>query len=384
MRMYLGRLSLIACLLLLPGGVAVPGEKDKPPAVPVSQPLQRNVTDHLDFTGRAEAAVTVTIRARVTGYLEKTRFKEGAEVRQGDVLFEIDPRPYQAEYDLANAKLALSEAKLRRATAELDQAKKLVQTKVISEGEVVKLGASRDEAEAAVRAAQASLTAAKLTLGFTRVVAPRDGVIGRSLLAPGNLVRADDTVLAEIVSTDPVYVYFDVDERRLLTLIDGGKLVKAGGDKIRVLAALPGEDGYPHEGVLDFVDNRVNPETGTIRMRGVFANPGAAPGGRKMVPGMYVRVRLPRGEPHPALLVADAAILADQGQKFLYVVDADNRVQRRDVTVGPPEPGGLRVIASGLKGGEWVAVGNQQRVRPQQVVRPERIAMPTTAGAEKK
>jgi multidrug efflux system membrane fusion protein len=361
------------------GGAAFAQPGGEPPVIPVSQPVKRQITDFMDFSGRTEAVTRVDIRARVGGFLVKTAFKEGGEVRQGDLLFEIDPRPYQAELEQAVAALALSEVRLKRLTMDFQRAKRLAVTKAISQEELDKIAGDVAEGEAALRVPRAAVDVAKLRLSFTKVSAPCDGVIGRSRLAPGNLVKADETALTEIVSQDPMYVYFEMDERKLLDLhraIDIGRLKRAADGKLRLLMALTGDKGYPHTGELNFIDNRLNPITGAVTARGVFANPKGAAGERLMMPGMLARVRLPIGDPHPALLVTDRAIKTDQGAKLVYVVDAHNKAEVRRITIGALQDDALREIVDGLKEDDWVVVGGMSKLRAPMLVRPEKIPMP--------
>jgi RND family efflux transporter MFP subunit len=246
------------------------------------------VPDHADFTGRTEAAAAVELRARVTGYLDRVLFKDGDRVRKGQVLFEIDPRPYRAELDAARAKLARARARLKLAAANLRRAQALAPGRGVSREEYDKVVLERDEAQAAARLAEVGLDLARLRLEFTRVSSPLDGRVGRRLLDAGNLVKADETLLATVVGEGPVYVYFDVDERTALRLLDGGKF-KAG---LPVAVGLATDKGFPRRGTVDFVDNRVNPTTGMLRMRATLANADGV-----LVPGLFVRVRLTQGRP---------------------------------------------------------------------------------------
>jgi RND family efflux transporter MFP subunit len=280
-------LAFLGFVVPLGAGVIHGGDKTEP---------------YVDFTGHIDAVNRVEIRARVSGYLTKAAFKEGGVVRQGDVLFEIDPRPYQAELDRAIAALAASEARVKREAANVKQSQKLETNRIIGPQEVRNNQLTLSEAEANVRVAQAAVEAAKLNVAFTRVAAPCDGVIGRSLLAPGNLVKGDGTVLAEIVSEDPMYVYFNIGEATLLRLrraAKDNKLKAVAEGEVRLQVGLADEDGFPHVGTLRFVDNRVNPATGSIVARGVVPNPRGPNGMRLLVPGMSVRVRLPLTESAP-------------------------------------------------------------------------------------
>jgi multidrug efflux system membrane fusion protein len=326
------------------------------------------VTDYESFTGRTEAVSTVALHARVSGYLLQTPFREGSEVKKGDLLFVLDARPYQAKVEQAEAALALAEGRVRRAEVESKRAKALFDRKAISQEDFDRTANARAEGEAESRVAKAALTAAKLTLDFAHVRAPLDGRIGRRLVDPGNLVRADETVLATLVSLDPIYVYFDMDERTFLRL-RGAKL-KRPQDGPLVLMGLPGEEGYPHRGTIDFVNNVVNPTTGTVTMRAVLPNPMSPRRGPLLAPGLSVRVRLPVGVPYKALLVPDEAVLSDQGERFVYVVNAKEVVERRPVRVGSLH-GDWRVVKGGLQVEDRVVTGGLQRLRPGMAVRPK-------------
>ncbi|AGA31507.1 efflux RND transporter periplasmic adaptor subunit [Singulisphaera acidiphila] len=361
-----------------PTAVAPP----QPPVIPVSRPVEREVTEYADFTGQTDAVQAVDIRPRVTGYLVKMLFKEGADVKAGDTLFVIDPRPYKAQLDQAEGQVNLYQAQLKLAKIVFarDQAINLRVANSISQEHLEQDLAAVEEADARVKAFEKNMEAYKLNHDFTKVISPIDGHVSRYYLTLGNLVNQDQTLLTTVVSQDPMYAYFDVDEPTLLRLrraINQGKLnpPKPGVD-LPVLMGLQGEDGFPHQGVLNFVDNQVNPTTGSISVRGVFPNP-KPPGGIQLLsPGMFVRIRLPIGKPHLALLVIDRAIASDQGLKYVYVVDTKNNVQYRRVTTGPLQENGLRVITQGLERDEWVVVGGLQQVNPRMHVQPERIPMP--------
>jgi multidrug efflux system membrane fusion protein len=241
-----------------------------------------------------------------------------------------------------------------------------------------------DQAAAQVKAAEATVEVYKLNLEFTQVTSPIDGQVSRYFYVVGNLVTQDQTMLTTVVSVDPIYAYFDMDERTILrirTAINEGK-IKAAADRsdIPVEMGLEGEDGFPHRGSLDFVNNVVNPSTGTIAVRGLFPNPKPPNGRRLLNPGMFVRIRLPIGQPHPALLVIDRAVGSDQGLKYVYVVDGENKIQYRRVTLGPLQDDGLRVIDAGLKPDDRVVVGALQQLRPRMDVDPEEGPMPTAVG----
>jgi multidrug efflux system membrane fusion protein len=341
---------------------------------PVSKPLHREVTDYVEFTGRTNAIESVNIIPRVTGYLTKMPFKEGAEVKEGDLLFEIDPRPYQAQLDQAMGQVSLYQAQLQlaRTTLARDQAAR----GAVSPQQIDQDLAAVEEAKARVKAFEASTEVYKLNLAFTKVKAPIDGQVGRRYLTVGNLVNQDQTLLTTVVSLDPMYVYFDMDESTLTSIrqaINEGRIQQPKNGKIPVNMGLPGEIHYPRHGEIDFVNNQVNPNTGSIAVRGVFENPKPPNGVRLMAPGMFVRIQLPIGEKHPALLVIDRAITSDQGIKYVYVVNSENKVEAKQISVGALQDDGLRVITEGLNGDEWVVVGGLQQVRPGMIVQTERL-----------
>jgi multidrug efflux system membrane fusion protein len=245
--------------------------------------------------------------------------------------------------------------------------------------------AAVEEAEAQIKASQSSMEVYHLNVDFTRVTSPIDGQVSRYYLTRGNLVNQDQTLLTTVVSLDPMYAYFDMDEPTLLRIrraITEGRIKLPERGTVPVMMGLQGEQGYPHEGTINFINNQVNPTTGSILVRGVFANSKPATGARLLSPGMFVRIRLPIGQPHPELLVIDRAVGSDQGLKFVYVVDDKNLVQYRRVTTGPLQEDGLRVISDGLKQDEWVVVGALQQVRPRTEIRPERMPMPTLGPTE--
>jgi RND family efflux transporter MFP subunit len=350
-----------------------------PPEVVVAEPVRREITEFEEFTGRTEAVDTVDIRARVSGYLDKVHFKEGEEVREGDLLFEIDPRPYQAEFARTEANLIQVEAHLRRLDADFSRARHLLPKRAISQEEFDKMGGDRAEAEAAVGVAKASVDVAKLNLKFTKVYSPVAGRISRHLIDRGNLVKADDTLLTTIVSLDPMYAYFDIDERTLLKLrrLGGGALKPVAEKDMPLQLGLADEDDYPHVGKIDFVDNRVDPNTGTLRVRGIFSNPD-----RILTPGLFVRIHVPISKPHYANLVPEKALGTDQGQKFLFVVSPANEVVYRRVRTGVLAEG-FRVVEDGVRPGERFIVSGLQRVRPGNKVTPKKEKEPELAAGGK-
>jgi multidrug efflux system membrane fusion protein len=350
------------------------------PAVPVSKPVEHEITDYVDFTGRTDAVEAVDIRPRVSGYLVKMPFKEGAEVKKGDLLFEVDPRPYQAQLDQAKAQVELYKAQYQLAKATYERDVPLLANRAISPQELDQAKASVDEAAARIKAYEASLEVYKLNLDFTKITSPIDGQVSRYYLTLGNLVNQDQTLLTTVVSLDPIYAYFEMDEPTVLRIrraINEGKIQPPENGVSTLLMGLQGEEGYPHVGTVNFVNNQVNPTTGSISVRGVFPNPKPERGNRVLAPGMFARIRLPVGRPHKALLVIDRAIGSDQGLKYVYVLDADNKVQQRRITTGALQDDGLRVINDGLKPDDWVVVGGLLQIRPRAEVKAERIPMPS-------
>jgi multidrug efflux system membrane fusion protein len=367
--------------------------------VPVSKPVKRQVTDCVDYTGRTAAINSVDIRPRVTGYLTKMPFKEGAEVkgpkyeasgkltREGDLLFQIDPRPYQALEDQAAAQVNLNQAKLKLAQANNTRARTVASREpgAFSQQELDTYLAQELEASAAVKASRASLEVYKLNRSFCEVTSPIDGQISRYYYTLGNLVNQDMTPLTTVVSVDPMYAYFDMDERTVLELrkrVNAGELeAPKEGEDIPVFMGLEGEKDYRHRGSINFINNQVNPQTGTITVRGVFDNPKPDNGRRILVPGMFVRIHLPIGKPHDALLVADRAIGSDQGLKFVYVVDKEDKPRYRRVTTGALQEDGLRVV-EGIEADDRVAVGSLPQIQPNTKVDPEETDMPTIGAGE--
>jgi multidrug efflux system membrane fusion protein len=383
----------VSCLLLLALGgcqqsTATAVAPPPPLIVPVSQPVQREVTDFVDFTGRINAVQSVDVRPRVTGYLTRMPFKEGAEVKAGDLLFEVDPRPYMAQVDAYHAQVSLYQAqlKLARTVYNRDVGINSRVSNSISQQQLDQDRAAMDEADARVQSAVKNSELSELNLEFTKIVSPIDGQVSRYYLTVGNLVNEDQTLLTTVVSLDPIYTYFDMDEPTLLrirTAINQGRIERDddGSIALPVLMGLQGEEEFPHQGSVNFFDNQVNPTTGSISVRGVFANPKPPKGGvRLLSPGMFVRIRLPIGAPHRALLVIDRAVSSDQGMKFVYVLDSQDKVQYRRVTTGAQQTDGLRVIEEGLKPDDWVITSGLLQVRPRMKVEAERVPMPTLAG----
>jgi RND family efflux transporter MFP subunit len=372
---------VLGLCLVLTGCARAPSEAPAaaPTPVTVSYPVARYVTDYADFTARTAAVDSVEVRARVWGYLDKVNFKEGALVKKGDVLFEIDPRTYQAALAQAEGNLASMDARLTRLNADLARVGRLLSSRAVAPEEYEKIAGDRGETAASLEALKATVQQARLDLEYTKVIAPVGGRVSRYLVTPGNLIQSGQnsggTLLTTVVSVDPIYAYYDVDERtvqRVARLIREGKVKWARKTEWPVSLGLATEEGFPHQGTVNFVDNQVNPKTGTLRVRGVFPNKDEA-----LSPGFFARVRVPLGPPHKALLVTDRALDNDQGQKVLYVVKQNNEVVSRPVRLGALHDG-LREIADGLKPDERVIVNGLQQVRPGVTVEPKLVAMPTS------
>ncbi len=350
-----------------------------PPQVTVATPLVRKITDWDEYTGRLAAVESVEIRARVTGYLQSVHFQDGALVKRGDLLFVIDPRPYQAALDGARA--AHNRAGVQQASAarDLERGQGLVASRVISDRDLDALTSTKLAADAALAVAAAAEKAAALNLGFTRITAPISGRVGRRFVTVGNLVTGegnDTTLLTTLVSGDPIHVYFSADERAFLRytrLAEQGIRPSSRTVANPVRLQLADEQGFPHEGVMDFVDNRLDEATGTMQGRAIFANPTG-----DLTPGLFGRLQLLGEGPYEALIVPDQAIGTDQAQRLVYVVGADNVVTPQPVTLGR-SLGALRVVRSGLKPTDRVVINGIQKVRPGAVVNPVEGQIPEPA-----
>jgi RND family efflux transporter MFP subunit len=320
----------------------------------------------------------VELRPRVSGYIESVAFREGAEVRKGEVLFVIDRRPYEAALKRARAELLRAESAARQAQTEQERAVKLLALRALSQEEFDARTSGSEKAAADVQAAQAAVDAAQLDLEFTQVRAPISGVVGKAEITTGNFVAAGDTVLTKLVSIDPVYVRFDGDEAAYLRQAQYDRVQHAAGDgkPQTVWVGLANEDGHPHQGVMVFTDNELDAQTGTIRARARLSNRD-----RLFTPGLFARVKLGEGATHSAILIEDRAVGTDQTRRFVYVVNADNSLEFRQVELGSLHEG-LRVVRSGLTPGERIVVNGLMRVRPGITVAPEMVAMRVPAGEQ--
>jgi RND family efflux transporter MFP subunit len=352
--------------------------------VVVSPPIERAVIDHLDFTGRTQARDAVQLRARIGGYLEKINFTDGADVKEGQVLFEIDDRAYRAQRDLAQAEVKLAEARVLQAVAEYERVRRLRGVQASTQEELEQRARTRNTTQATLDEAKDDLHQAELNLDYTQVKAPFGGRADRANVTVGNLVSADSdhaTVLTRIIVLEPMYVYFAVDEPTLLMLrqrVREGTLKSAKEKPPEVLLGVGKGSDHPFRGTIDFISNSVDPSTGTLTVRGSFPNKD-----RFLRPGVFARVRVPVGDPRPALLISDDAVGTNQGQRYVYIVSDKNEVVYRPVTLGAWSDG-LRIVEDGLKPSDRVVVGEAMlRVRPGLTVVPSEGKMvPAPAARE--
>ena len=349
------------------------------PAVSAADVVVKSISQWDSFNGRIEAVESVQLRPRVSGYIDKVNYTDGQEVKKGEVLFTIDDRTYRAALEQAQANLARAKTQASLAQSEANRTDKLVNTNVVSREEWEQRRSAATQAQADIRAAQAAVDAAQLNLDFTKVTAPIDGRASRALITSGNLVTAGDTasVLTTLVSQKTVYVYFDVDESTYLhyqNLARSGQGASSNHTALPVEIGLTGEEGYPHQGKVDFLDNQLTPSTGTIRMRALLDN-----AQRQFTPGLFARVRLPGSAEFKATLIDDKAVLTDQDRKYVYIVDKEGKAQRRDITPGRLADG-LRIVRQGLNPGDKVIVEGLQKVfMPGMPVNAKTVAMTSSA-----
>ncbi len=349
------------------------------PAVSAADVVVKSISQWDSFNGRIEAVESVQLRPRVSGYIDKVNYTDGQEVKKGEVLFTIDDRTYRAALEQAQANLARAKTQASLAQSEANRTDKLINTHLVSREEWEQRRSAAVQAQADIRAAQAAVDAARLNLDFTKVTAPIDGRASRALITSGNLVTAGDTasVLTTLVSQKTVYVYFDVDESTYLhyqNLARSGQGASSNHTALPVEIGLTGEEGYPHQGKVDFLDNQLTPSTGTIRMRALLDN-----SQRQFTPGLFARVRLPGSAEFQATLIDDKAVLTDQDRKYVYIVDKEGKAQRRDITPGRLADG-LRIVRQGLNPGDKVIVEGLQKVfMPGMPVNAKTVAMTATS-----
>lgn len=351
------RLSAVALLTVLLAGCdnsVAQNAAPPPPAVSTADVVIKPISQWDAFNGRIEAVQSVQLRPRVSGYIDKVNYTEGDEVKKGQVLFTIDDRTYRAAREQAQAELVRARNQAALARSESGRTEKLIGSQAISTEVWEQRRSSAAQAQSNVLAAQAQFDLAQLNLDFTRVIAPIDGRASRAMITAGNLVTTGDSasVLTTLVSLDKVYVYFDVDEATFLRYQNDGRRTA----KLPVKVGLVGEDGYPHQGTVDFTDNQLNAGTGTIRMRALLEN-----ADRRFTPGLFARVQMPGSAVFNAMLINDKSVLTDQDRKFVYIVDKDGKAQRRDIEVGRVADG-LRIVQKGLAAGDRVIVDGMQKV----------------------
>ena len=375
----------LLALLVLCGLPALAGCKNEtakaapppPPTVTVAQPIVREVIDYDEYAGRMDAVEQVEVRARVRGYLQSIGFKDGDDVKSGQTLFQIDPRPFEATYKTAQGQVDQLKARRIKNDADVKRYQDLVPKGAASQQDLDRAIGELGETVAGISSAQAEVERARLDLEYAKVTAPIDGMISRAQLTVGNLIGAGgggDQLLTTIVRLNPIYVYFDVDQRaaqgyRKAAVESRGAAAppKSVRDmNIKFQFGLASETGFPHEGVIDFIDNKVDATTGTISIRGEVKNDQEV-----FRPGFFARVRVAAGNTYKALLVSDRAVGTQQGQKYVLVIDDKNTVIFRPVTLGTAQEGGLRVVRSGLAAGERVVVNGLQRARPGSTVKAE-------------
>ncbi|MDB5459789.1 MAG: efflux transporter, family, subunit [Caulobacteraceae bacterium] len=359
---------LLASAVIATGCAPAQSQPAPPPAakVEVTPAVFQALRQWDELTGRLEAVDSVDVHARVGGFIDGVQFKEGAKVRKGQVLFQIDPRPFQAEVDRASAQLERAQAQAQLARADADRGQRLMDQNAVAQGELERLQAQAKSAAADVEAARAALQTARLNLSFTRVISPIDGRVSRAVITPGNLITTND-LLTTVVSDGPIYASFNTDEQTYLKYASGER-----GKPAPVYLGLMTEEGFPHQGKLSFIDNAVDVKSGTINGRALFDN---ADG--KFTPGLFARIKLVSSETQTVALVPERALGTDLGKRYVLVLTADNHVQYDPVTLGPAI-GELRVIRSGLKPGDKVVVSGLQKVKPGDPVTPTLSAQPVS------
>lgn len=349
-----------------------------PPSVTVAQPLIQDVTEYLHFTGTTAAYARVEVPARVPGVLRSIHFEVGTEVEEGDLLFTIDPLEYEASVQAAEAELARAQARVTEAEKTLGRARTLIQRGNISQASLDEAEADFLSAQAETMVREANLTQARIDLGYTQVTAPISGRVGRNMVDIGNLVgQGTATILTDITAYDPIYVYFEVNERDLLRAIERSRGDSVNGGEARNRASVPIEiglttdEGYPHSGITDFTDSQVDPDTGTLLVRGVLRNPGPQPA---LLPGLFTRVRAPIAERPDMPLVSENAVGFDQSGRYLLVVNDQDVVEKRNVQLGSLV-NGLRVVERGIEAGDRIVVTGVQRAREGITVQAQEIDM---------
>lgn len=361
-------MAILATILL--GGCnaqSAQQESNSPPEVDVATVLAEPTTLTETFTGRLEAPETVMLRARVSGYIQEVAFTEGEWVEAGDLLFQIDPRPYQNQVNMARAELEQAQSRLQQAESEAERAERLLAGQAISKEEYDQRQAALATAHASVSQARAMLDVAELDLQFTRITSPVSGQAGRAQVTRGNLATADQTLLATVVSMDPLHVYFESDEDMGISI---QSLLAGKKRHMQVLVGLSGEDGFPHRAELDYVDNQLNVSTGTLQYRAILPNPG-----KTLKPGQFARVKMPVSRLEQALLVRRQAVLTDQDRRYVYVVENDDAVSRRQVTTGR-QVEDMLVIHEGLAEGDRVIINGLHKVQSAGMkVAPREVAM---------
>ena len=331
-------------------------------SVPVANPIELELTEYEDYTGRLEAVEIVDVKPRVSGYIKSIHFREGQKVQKGDLLFVIDPRPFQAQVNRLKAQVAQTEAALNLARANKNRAERLIESRAISQEEIDIRESEAYQAQADLEAAQAELKAAELDLGFTQIIAPIDGIADRYFVTLGNLVTGDLTSLTTIMPHAPIHAYYEVDEgsflRGVRAYFEGDQPGRGSGVKIPAYLGLDDEEGFPHEGFIDFASNQIDPDTATITIRALFENKNEF-----LTPGLFARIRVPVSKKKKRILIPDTSIASDQAIRYVWVVGADNTPERRQIELGPRHEN-YRIIRSGLTIKDRIVISGIQFMRP--------------------